>query len=351
MVRAQRTHLNLLVAAFVAGTVAIACGGDKKEDEPGSGSGDGEPGGMGGDEGGAAGGAGGTALTIAFSPMYSAFDGNAHDFKVPVKVTPNGKLTVKTEPEGYVSSEPSADGVMLTTRKAGTAKVIITDDKGNTGSAMITITQNDATDVDIGKERYTSGSDPFILPEGGFPMPEGGFPGIPEGGLGEGGIRGLFGEGGVRLPEGGLGNFGIMRNDMAACTFCHVPDGQMAANGVAAQIDVEHTPQQTAGYSDEDLINIFTMAKKPAGAGYRIVNGGGLLPDAAAQRIYEGFHKWSVAPETQKALVAYLRSLTPKAQANIDFGGLLRGGIPGGARTGGGGAAAGGAGTMDAGAP
>jgi hypothetical protein len=342
MVRAQRTHLNILVAAFVAGTVAIACGGDKKDDDT-SGAGGDTAGAGGGDAGG-----GGGMLTIAFNPMYSAFDDNAHDFKVPVKVTgATGKLTVKTSPDGFVSSEPSPDGVMLTTKKAGKCDVTITDEKGNSGTASLTVTQNDPTDVDIGKERYANGIDAFNLPEGGIMFPEGGFM-LPEGGiaaLGDGGIRGLFGDGGFRVPEGGLPNFGIMRNDMSACTFCHIPDGQQAANQNMMQIDVEHTPQQTAGYSDEDLINIFTMGKKPAGAGFRIVNGGGVVPDALAAGIYMRLHTWNVAPETQKGLVAYLRSLTPKAQAEIDFGGLLRGGLrPGGA------AGAGGAGSMDAGA-
>lgn len=341
MVRAQRTHLKLLAAALVAGTVAISCGGDKKDDSSG---GEGTMGG--GSAGGGMAGTGGATLTLAFNPMYSAFDGNAHEFQVPVKVTgATGKLTVKTEPDGFVQTKPHPEGIMLVTQKAGECKVIITDAEGNSGEAKLVVTQNDPSDVDIGKERYANGVDAFNLPEGGIRFPEGGFPGLPEGGFGEGGIR--FGEGGLRFPEGGLM---IMRNAEAACTFCHIPEGAPAENMTMGQVDVEHTPQQTAGYSDEDLIAIFTMAKKPAGAPYRVVNGGGLIPDNVAQTIYARFHTWDVKPETQKGIVAYLRSLTPKAQANIDFGGLLRGGIPGGGRAGAGGAAGGATPAMDAGA-
>lgn len=352
MVRAQRTQLKLVAAALVAGTVAFACGGDGGKDN-GTGGPGGDTAGTGGDTAGT--GASSGALTIAFNPMYSAFDGNAHKFRVPVKVTgATGKLTVSTATPDFVDSEASAEGVTLITRKAGKSTVTIKDASGNTGTATLTVTENDPDDVDLGAERYANGIDAFIPPEGGIMVPEGGFPGLAEAGItfGEGGFN--FGEGGFRLPEGGLGRFGAMRNAMSACTFCHIPDGATASNTNMRQVDVEHTPQQTAGYSDEDLINIFTKGMKPPGAGFRIVNGGGALPDTLAATIYMGLHQWEVAPETQKGIVAYLRSLAPKAQAAIDFGGLLRGGVPGGmgaATAGGGGAATGGAGAMDAGAP
>jgi hypothetical protein len=344
MVRAQRTQLKLL-AALVAGTVAIACGGG--DDKP-VGDGDGAGGttsGTGGDTaGGNPGGSTGAALTIAFNPMYSAFDGK-HTFLVPVRVTgASGKLTVTTSPEGFVDSEPAMDGVTLTTRKAGKCKVTIKDAAGNSGEADLEVTQNDPADLDIGKDRYANGIDAFTLPEGGLM-----FPGIPEGGIPR------DADGGIIFPEGGIRGFdaGITRNDMAACTFCHVPDGQQAANGNTMQIDVEHTPTQTAGYSDADLIKIFTEGVKPEGSKYRVVNGGGLLPDAAAARIYAMFHKWNVDAPTQKGIIAYLRGLPPKAQGDIDFGGLLRGGGLTGPRPAGtgGGATTAGAGTMDAGAP
>jgi hypothetical protein len=91
--------------------------------------------------------------------------------------------------------------------------------------------------------------------------------------------------------------------------------------GPLDRIDVEHTPQQTAGYSDEELIAIFTEAKKPAGSKWRV------LPAAFAPVIYPTFHKWTVDASIQKGIVAYLRQLTPAADGPaLDFGGLRMGG-------------------------
>jgi hypothetical protein len=115
----------------------------------------------------------------------------------------------------------------------------------------------------------------------------------------------------------------IPRNEMGACTFCHIPDGQPVMGTMdVTRIDVEHTPQQTAGFSDEDLIKIFSEGVKPQGASYRVVNAGGMIPDELAATIYQRFHKWAVDPQVRVGIVAYLRSLTPKAQGFIDFGGL-----------------------------
>lgn len=314
---------SLLVAGVVC--VALACGGDS-----------GDRGGAGGGDDGTSkdagtstpdDGKGGGALTVAFNPMYSAYDDGMHLFRVPVRVMgATGKLSVSTDPADFVSSEPSKDGVTLTTKKAGKATVTIKDEGGNSGSAELIVTKNGPDDVTIGEQRYANGIDAFTLPEGGFMFPEGGFP-MPEGGFfnADGGLN--IPEGGVRFPDGGGPP---ARNDMAACTFCHIPDGAPAPTADMLRVDVEHTPQQTAGFSDQDLIRIFTEGEKPQGAPFRVVNGGGLLPDAAAATIYKMFHKWTVDEATRKGLVAYLRSLTPKPQGEIDFGGLLRGAMMGG---------------------
>jgi len=306
----------------------MACGGD---DAAGGGDrADAGGGGLAGGEtdSGGGGAAGGGALTIAFDPMYSAYDG-VHDFKVPVKVTgAKGRLTVTTSPDGFVDSDPSTDGVTLTTRKAGKTTVTISDAEGNKGTAELTVTENDPRDVEVGAERYDNGIDAFTLPEGGIAalLPEGGFP--------EGGFNFEAG-----LPEGGFGrrDSGIARNAMAACTFCHIPEGA-AGTGTTdtMRIDVEHTPQQTAGYSDEQIIKIFAEGIKPEGSNWRVI------PAAFGPRIYPTFHKWDVPDVTKKGIVAYLRSLTPKAQGAIDFGGLLMGGGLGGPRP---------AAAMDAGTP
>jgi hypothetical protein len=177
------------------------------------------------------------------------------------------------------------------------------------------------------------------MPEGGFMLPEGGFP-----------------EGGMINLDAGIPN-GI-RNADAACSSCHTSGGasgtRMLPDGGMIQIDVEHTPQQTGGYTDEQLVAIFTMGKKPEGAPYRIVPklvAGlpmALQTPALYGTIYAGFHKWDMMESERKGVILYLRSLEPKSQPEVDFGGLLppRGAFPGG-MTGGGaaGGAAGGGGT------
>lgn len=297
------------MAALVAGCVAMGCGSDSNEDPGTGGKGDGGS----SDELDGGGGGGNNALKLTFSPMYSAYDGE-HPFKLPVKVVgATGKLKVTTSPDGFVDSDPSTDGVMLTMRKAGKTMVTIADEAGNTGSAELNVTQATPADYELGKTRYNSGIEAFTLPEGGFMLPEGGFP--------EGGF-----------PEGGIG---ITRNPESACTFCHRPDGaggpSSSADGGMIMIDVEHTPQQTGGYSDEDIIKIFSEGVKPAGSPFRV------LPDimipgrgSIAAGIYMMIHKWNVEDSVKKGIVTYLRGLEPKAQGAIDFGGLIPRGGDGG---------------------
>ncbi len=285
----------MLAATVLVAALAWSCGEekDKTGETPTDGS-------QGGAQGGAAGGGG--TLQISFNPMYSAYDDGAHEFQVPVKVEgATGKLTVTTSPADFVEQRPSMTGVTLITKKAGKATVTIKDEAGNSGTAELNVTKNDPDDVEIGKQRYANGIDAIMLPEGG--------------------IGALASDGGgiPMLPP---------RNDMGACTFCHIPEGAAPAGGAdMMRIDVEHTPQQTAGFSDADLIKIFTEGVKPTGASYRVVNGGGMLPDDIAATIYARIHKWAVDEGIRVGIVAYLRSLTPKAQGFIDFGGLRPPGI------------------------
>lgn len=136
---------------------------------------------------------------------------------------------------------------------------------------------------------------------------------------------GSYGSNGPRGPPADGGAPGI--NKTAACTNCH--------NSGGGGSDVEHTPMQTGGYSDDDLINIFANGKKPAGVEQR------LMPADRWSKI----HPWEMSAEEKKGIIVYLRSLTPKSQGALDFGGP-RGGGGGGRRDGGapGGGAGGGTG-------
>jgi hypothetical protein len=92
-----------------------------------------------------------------------------------------------------------------------------------------------------------------------------------------------------------------------ACTNCHGSGAMFLA--------VEHTPQQTGGYTDADIKNIFMNGMKPPGATF------GSLP--GIMNFYPMFHKWQASEEEYQGLVIYLRSIEPKPQGALDFMGLV----------------------------
>lgn len=319
MVPVKRTRLKILTA-LVAGSVVMGCGSD---DKPNDGNGDG----TGTMDSGAE---GEESLSLTFSPMYSAFiEGSSHEFRLPVKVEgSSGTLKVTTEPADFVDYAPSGDGVVtLTMKKSGDAVVRITDGAGNWGKADLHVTAATEKDWETGNDRYNNSILPVNVPEGGFPAFDGNFP-----------EAGGFPEGGINFDAGNI------RNDNAACASCHVAEGasgmsRTLPDGGMINVDVEHTPQQTGGYSDEQLITIFTMGVKPEGAPFRVLSKlpvVGSIP-AVVAGIYMGIHRWNVGTDVQKGIITYLRSLEPKSQPEVDFGGLLppRGSFPrpdGGAR-------------------
>ena len=77
---------------------------------------------------------------------------------------------------------------------------------------------------------------------------------------------------------------------------------------------MEHTPQQTGGYSDEELVSIFTMGLKPASAKFHTP-----FPET----LYMQFHTWEATDDEKQGIVSYLRSLEPKTQGELDFMGLM----------------------------
>jgi hypothetical protein len=89
-------------------------------------------------------------------------------------------------------------------------------------------------------------------------------------------------------------------NDEASCAECH----RKATWGAV----IQHTPSQTAGYSDEEIIMIFTMAKKPVGWKQHITD---LRP------YWMKFHKWKMSPAQARGLISYLRALEPTAMEDF----------------------------------
>ena len=231
----------------------------------------------------------GDDLVLLFNPAYSAYDG-VHEFKLPAIVQGVQDVEWSARPGDAVdlARDTSTGGVMITTRKPG--KVLIIARAGAlSGSADLHITDATPEDWETGEMRYNN--------EIPFPMLD-----IPDGGF--------------RTADGGYAMVEIP-NDLS-CRNCHGA-GAMA-------LDVEHTPQQTGGYSDDELISIFTKGMKPARATFHTP-----FPEF----LYQRFHTWDASAAEEKGLVVYLRSLEPKTQGPLDFQ-VLRDQFGGGMPPGGG---------------
>jgi hypothetical protein len=124
----------------------------------------------------------------------------------------------------------------------------------------------------------------------------------------------LLADSGITIPpppEAGCPDAG------PACTGCH---GANPTGGFFT--GVLHTPEQTAGFTDEQLVNIFVNGI--------VDDGGPFNQDIVPYEYWTLFHTWSDinTPELQKGMVVYLRSLTPAVeQGGLNFGGLQDAGI------------------------
>ncbi|HTA20894.1 MAG TPA: hypothetical protein VK989_16485 [Polyangia bacterium] len=215
------------------------------------------------------------ALEILFQTMYSAYDG-VHTFQIPAVV--NGIDPTEIQIDWSASDpsmvnlqlDPTTGGVMITTQKAGTVQ-IYAQAGGLCGVAPLTITAATSQQWEQGSMRYNSG---IIIDNLGQTR---------------------------KMAEGGVD---------AECTSCH---GDTASAGPFKT--VQHTPEQTGGFSDADLINIFENGMVPTG-GYFDTS---IVTYAEWQR----FHKWDVGDAAQ-GVVIYLRSLVPAAQTGAaNFGGMF----------------------------
>jgi hypothetical protein len=228
-------------------------------------------------------------LSIKFKPMYSGFDGT-HSYELPtfvVGVDP-GTVTWGSSDPTMVAFQPYVLGIMITTRKAGDVDVIA-QAGGKCGSAPLHITQYTVDQWNIGNTRYNNGNPlVFTLADGAIVdvnIPDVHF----EGGLPD-----------VDLPDTFVNPF---ENPAAACTNCHGDTG----NGKVFQ-DISHTPEQTGGFSEDELTNCFLHGTVPDGGYYD--------PSIFAYKYWHQLHTWwdIDTPEKAVGMNAYLRSLTPKQQ-------------------------------------
>jgi hypothetical protein len=248
---------------------------------------------------------------ISFSPMYSAFDGT-HEYAVTPSVPsaaegsmdsdPVMAATIKWEVDGaFVKRDEFtelASAVKLTTKKAGKTTVAVTAKTlaGITvrGEAPLDISEAKQAEWEAGEARYNNGM-----------MITSWRPAMAAQGEGICGLPVM-----IDLPA------------TSACGNCHNP---MNA------ISVEHTPTQTAGYSNDELVSIFTTGAKPAGVTFNSpLLRNAPMPDC----IYKEFHTWEMTDDEKRGIVWKLRSIPPRVQQEIDLRRLAmmaRGGMTGGA--------------------
>jgi hypothetical protein len=215
-------------------------------------------------------------LRVAFNPMYSAYDGT-HTFQIPaIVVGSSGTVTWKADSSmvGMQADAQNKNGVMITMLKAGTVTIELSSSDGKCGVAQLYISQASPSDWAIGNARYNNGT---TLDLSGT-MSGTGSP--------------------LEKPSGG-----------PACTSCH---GETATTGPFT--DVSHTPEQTGGFSDDDLVNIIVHGQFP--------DGGYFDNSIVSYFAWHGFHQWSdITADHQKGIITYLRSLTPEPQkGSVNFG-------------------------------
>jgi len=192
--------------------------------------------------------------------MYSAYDG-MHTFKVPmlalngfgVKWSMSSGAVARIDAYEDIDSAPGSEA-MVVVKAAGTDKVHATLGT-QTATSVLTVTQATPQLWEIGRRRYVEGA--------------------------------------------------VIRNEVAdpaaACTNCHG----------AGKNDVEHTPTQIGGFSDEEVITIFTEGRKPPGVKNRVID----------VELWSPIHRWMMSDEEKKGVVTYLRSLEPQSQGTADFAG------------------------------
>jgi hypothetical protein len=206
-------------------------------------------------------------LPILFTPMFTAYDGT-HMFKIPAvvdNIDPSAVKWTASDPSMVdITSDSSAGGgVMISPRKAGTVQIIASAG-AMCGTSLLTITAASPEDWALGNTRYNNG--------------------VPLTGT---------------LAGRGNPDAGVMKD--VACTNCHGVTATMGQFNT-----VSHTPEQTGGFSDDELIAIFTKGVVP-------INGY-FDTSVVPYNQWHIFHTWEMSPQDAKGVVVYLRSLVPETQ-------------------------------------
>jgi hypothetical protein len=228
-------------------------------------------------------------LTIGFNPMYSAFDGT-HTYQVPAVVYGSDQKVTWFADSAMVGMQADLERpneVLLTMLGAGTTTIHVQTDDGKCGSAPLTISAALDSDWEIGRARYNDG---VSLHVNGTPAEDGGSP----------------------LEQSGQGG--------TACNNCH---GITATQG--PYTNVSHTPEQTGGFSDSELLDIILHGTFPPNAPFD--------NDIVQYPVWQNFHRWDdITADQQHGIIVYLRSITPApqhGQPNFGFFATDAGATPG----------------------
>jgi hypothetical protein len=251
-------------------------------------------------------------LQIEFSQMYSGFDG-VHTFSLPAKVDGAKNIKWSASPAGIVSFSKgdSASETLITVTNAPTdsqTTVTITAKVGSLSAKAPLVISGTTPDVwQQGESRYKDG---VVFSWGGDQDGGGGGFGGPP-------------------PDGGERHH-APPDPHLACTNCH-------DQGKGDGHDVEHTPTQTGGYSDDDLKNIITQATKPTCDDSTDDNceNGHIKQRIMPLEQWQQIHKWAMDDQQLAGIIVYLRSLEPKSQGSVDFPGPHGGGGHHGSSSGG----------------
>jgi hypothetical protein len=224
--------------------------------------------------------------------MYSASipGSTIHAFQVPAVVVGVSGANVVWSASDMTAvglqPDPETGGVMITVLKPGT--VAINAQIGvESWSAPLAVTSFTEADWMAGNARYNNDVGLINFADAG-------------------GASSLSDPSPFEPPDGGPG---------PACTNCH---GPTATAGMFQGID--WTPGQTAGFTDQQLIDIVVNGTIPDGGYYDST----IIP----YQYWQVFHRWrDLTPEQQTGVVVYLRSLTPVPQSGkVDFGGAFASG-------------------------
>lgn len=210
---------------------------------------------------------GNQVLLFTKDRVYSAYV-EGHEATVPVTLqvaSLRGKGAKFTSSDSKIAVvKDTVDGAMVTVKREG--NVLITGAlNGDTGTIGLAITKYSEALWRVGEARYTKDTPALVSLDGGIP-------------LGPVATVSTFG----RSPDG-------------ACLTCH--------SQKAITLRIEDTPMQTSGFSDQELITIITMGKRPDSS---------LKPEPTSG-FWGTSHSWNVTDEEKQGLVAYLRTKPPRS--------------------------------------